>query len=71
MASKKRPVPAAQRSFMANSSTRPLPSTDITLQSWPPMSTTVRTAGFNQCAPRAWQVISETLSLAKPTFKRP
>ena len=42
MASKKRPVPAAQRSFIANSSTRPLSSTDITLQSWPPMSTTVR-----------------------------
>ena len=71
IASKNLPVPAAQRSFMANSMTFPFLSTDMTLQSCPPISTTVRTAGFSQCAPRAWQVISETFSLAKGTLSRP
>ena len=56
--SKNRPVPLAQRSFMAKRSTKPLSSTAMTLLSCPPMSTTSRTPGHIAAAPRAWQVIS-------------
>jgi hypothetical protein len=53
MASKNRPVPAAQRSFIAKSATFPSSSMEIALQSCPPMSMTVLTAGDIQWAPRA------------------
>ncbi len=71
IASKNLPVPAAQRSFITNSRTLPFSSSDITLQSCPPISTTVRTEGRIHCAPRAWQVISEMFSLAKGTLSLP
>ena len=43
----------------------------MTLQSWPPMSTTVRVLGAIQWAPFAWQEISETFSEAKSIWSRP
>ena len=49
---KKRPVPAAQRSFISNWVTPPLSLRLIALQSCPPMSMMVRTVGQAQKAPR-------------------
>ena len=64
-------MPAAQRSFIAKSTTRPRASSRMTLLSWPPMSTTVRQAGSSACAPRAWQVISVTFLPARAMLARP
>ena len=55
--STKLPVPAAQRSFMTNRSTR-LSFTFITLLSCPPISMIVRVPGSKNLAPRAKAVIS-------------
>ena len=60
MASRKRPVPAAHLSFMANSTTAPSRSRRIALLSWPPMSTSTSVPGNMARMPRAWQVISVT-----------
>ena len=43
--SRNRPLPAAQRSFMAKSRTRPPSSRVMNLLSWPPISMMVRTSG--------------------------
>ena len=68
--SRKRPVPAAHLSFMAKDSTLPSPSSRMILLSCPPMSMTVRAPGRRKWAPRAWQLISVTLS-PPPMFSRP
>ena len=69
--SKKRPVPLAQRSFIAKRSTNPFSSTAITLLSWPPMSITSPTPGHSDAAPRAWHVISVKFLSASSTRRRP
>ena len=45
---------------MTKLATLPSGSMRMTLLSWPPMSMTVRTAGWRKWAPLAWQVISVT-----------
>ena len=59
MTSRKRPVPAAHLSFMANFATRP-ERRRMTLVSWPPTSITVPSGPKSRAAPRPWQVISVT-----------
>ncbi len=71
IASKKRPVPAAQRSFMAKFSTVPSVSTQMPFTSCPPMSIIARTLGSATCTPIAWQLISEMFSSANGTLLRP
>ena len=51
--SRKRPVPAAQRSFISKSRTRPPSSRLMTLLSCPPISMMVRADGASQWTPRA------------------
>ena len=50
--SRNRPVPAAQRSFMAKSRTAPWASMRMSLLSWPPISITVRASGASCRTPR-------------------
>ena len=69
--SRNRPVPAAHLSFIIKPETWPVSSRLITLLSCPPMSMMVRTAGFSACAPRAWQVISVLVRVAKGMLFRP
>lgn len=69
--SRKRPVPAAHLSFIMKPVTWPVSSRLMILLSCPPMSMIVRTAGFRKCAPRAWQVISVLVSVAKGMLFRP
>ena len=68
--SRKHPVPAAQRSFIAKSRTPP-PSRRMSLLSCPPTSTMVRASGAMWRTPRAWQVISVTVVSAKVMMLRP
>jgi len=70
MISRNRPVPAAQRSFITKSLTKPS-RTEMILVSWPPMSMTVSVPGKRNEAPRAWQVISVSAAAANETFLRP
>ena len=71
ISSRKRPVPAAHLSFMTKLVTFPSPSRQMTLLSWPPMSTMARAWGYSRWAPRAWQVISVTWPVAKGMLLRP
>lgn len=70
MISRNRPVPAAHRSFITKSATKPL-RTEMILTSWPPMSITVSVPGKRNDAPRAWQVISVRGRAANGTLLRP
>ena len=69
--SRKRPVPAAHLSFITKFTTLPRSSMRITLESWPPMSMTVRAWGNRKCAPLAWQVISVAEASDRPMVSRP
>ena len=69
--SRKRPVPAAQRSFITKSRTRPAWLSQMTLLSWPPMSTMVSASGRTWRTPRAWQVISVIVVAFSPVELRP
>ena len=60
--SKNWPVPAAQRSFIANFCTLPAASRAIALESCPPMSMIVLHRGSREIAPTETARISETIS---------
>ena len=71
ISSRNRPVPAAHLSFITKLVTPPDSSRQMTLLSWPPMSTMARASGYRRWAPRAWQVISVTCPVAKGMLFRP
>ena len=64
-------MPAAHLSFITKLVTPPDSSRQMTLLSWPPMSTMARASGYRRWAPRAWQVISVTCPVAKGMLFRP
>src|SRR6056297_156506 len=71
MTSRKRPVPDAHLSLAAKRSTWPSEFNFMALQSWPPISITVRADGRSQRAPLPWQEISDTALSANSIFSRP
>ena len=69
MTSRKRPVPAAQRSFISKSANAPAPlPRRMTLESWPPMSMTRPASGLRKRAPSAQAVISVTTRQSRWAF---
>ena len=71
MTSRKRPVPAAQRSFISKSANAPAPfPRTMTLESWPPMSMTSPASGLRKRAPSAQAVISVTTRQSRWAFMR-